>query len=67
MLSLCSRVNTAVKPEKVEGPTTLLTFLGVLLDTVTMQASITQKRKAEIVQALHKLQGKRTCTKKLLV
>ena len=67
MLSLCSRVNAAVKPEKVEGPTTLLTFLGVLLDTVTMQASITQERKAEIVQALLKLRGKRTCTKKLLL
>ena len=67
MLSLCSHVNAAVKPEKVEGPTTLLTFLGVLLDTVTMQASITQERKAEIVQALLKLQGKHTCTKKLLL
>lgn len=67
MLSLCSHVNAPVKPEKVEGPSTLITFLGILLDTVAMQASITLERKAEIVQALSELRGKHTCTKKQLL
>ena len=52
-----------------EGPSTSLTFLGILLDSSTMQASITAQRKTELLQALGELQGRRTrtCTKRELL
>ena len=45
MLFLYNKINAPVKSSKVEGPSTTLTFLGILLDTTTMEASITQDRK----------------------
>ena len=45
MLSLCNKINAPVKSSKVEGPSTALTFLGILLDTTTMKVSITQDQK----------------------
>ena len=45
----------------------LLTFLGILLDTTTMQASITAERKRDILQAIQEVQGKRTCKKRHLL
>ena len=53
-----------VKPEKVEGPSTTLTFLGIQLDTRAMQASITLDRKHGEVQ---KLRSHHTCTKQHLL
>ena len=67
MNHLCTLLNTPTKPEKEEGPSTTLTFLGILLDTTTMQASITPERKAEILQAIDELHGRRTCTKRDLL
>jgi len=43
MLSLCNRIGAPIKTEKVEGPTTCLTFLGIVLNTNTMEASISSK------------------------
>ncbi len=65
MLSLCKAINAPVKPEKVEGPSTTLTFLhvGIQLDTVAMQASITQDRKQELLTDLSDLRSRHTCTK----
>ncbi len=62
-LSLCHSINAPVKPEKVEGPATTLTFLGIQLDTLAMQASITQDRKEELWLELSDLASTHTCTK----
>ena len=40
MLSLCERINTPVKTSKIEGSTTQLTFLGIVIDTSNMTAGI---------------------------
>ena len=45
MLSLCERINSPVKSSKIEGPSTSITFLGIHLNTITMEASITLERK----------------------
>ena len=45
MLSLCRYLNVPVKASKVEGPTTNLTFLGIVINTNTMQASISMEKK----------------------
>ena len=67
MNHLCEKINASTKPDKEEGPCTLLTFLGILLDTTTMQAYITMERKRDILQAIQELQGKRTCKKRRLL
>ena len=63
MLSLCQNINAPVKTYKIEGPSTSVTFLGIHLDTVTMEASITAKRKDSLLQELHNLYPRRICTK----
>ena len=40
-LSLCKRVGAPVSKEKIEGPATVLPFLGILLDT-TARNSVCQ-------------------------
>ena len=67
MNRLCNLINAPTKPEKEEGPSTSLIFLGILLDSTTMQASITSERKSEILMAITKLNGRRTCTKRELL
>ena len=55
MLTLCNVLNVPVKPSKVEGPTTSLTFLGIYLNTITMEKSITPERKQSLLQELSAL------------
>ena len=52
MNALCHRIGSPTKPEKEEGPFTTLTFLGILLNSTTMTASITNSRKEELQQAI---------------
>ena len=67
MNEVCKSVNAPIKAEKEEGPFTSLTFLGILLDTTSMQASITVERKTELLKAIEDLRGKRTYTKRRLL
>ena len=62
MLSLCNRIGAPIKTEKVKGPTTRLTFLGIVLDTITMEASITTERKSTLLTAIYSFCIKK-CTK----
>ena len=66
MLMLCNILNVPIKPSKVEGPTTSLTFLGVHLNTITMEASMyilrTSERKQSLLQELSAL---RICTQQM--
>ena len=38
--------------KKVEGPTTRITFLGIMLDTMSMEASISQECKTSLLTAI---------------
>ena len=67
MLFLCNKINAPVKSSKVEGPSTTLTFLGILLDTTTMEASITQDRKQALLSELLYLRHRQNCTKRELL
>ena len=59
--------DSPVKSSKVKGPSTTLTFLGILLDTTTMEASITQDCKQALLSELHYLRHCRNCTKRALL
>ena len=53
MMSLCQAIGAPIKAEKVEGPTTSLTFLGIVLNTISMEASISLERKSSLLTAIH--------------
>ena len=63
MTTLCKRVNAPLKPEKQEGPTTCLTFLGIELDSSTMEVRLPPDRKLELLQHLQQFRTKKKCTK----
>ena len=67
MQTVCSKINALIKTSKIEGPSTSLTFLGIFLNTVTMEASITAERKQSLLQELHHLYSRRKCTKRQLL
>jgi hypothetical protein len=43
-ISLCEELGFAIAPEKTEGPTTSLTFLGIEMDTVQGQLRLPQEK-----------------------
>ena len=66
-LRVCSLLGIPVATEKVEGPLTILTFLGLELDSVTQQIRLTQDRLAEILTELGKWQRRKKATKRELL
>ena len=67
MLSLCERINAPIKLSKIEGPSTSITFLGIQLDTITMEASITPQCKYAILAELNQLYRRCGCKKRELL
>ena len=49
MWSLHNRINTLIKTEKVDGPINHFTFLGMVLDTITMEASVSSQWKSSLL------------------
>ena len=67
MLSLCQCINASVKSSKIEGPSTAITFLGIHLDTIAMEASITPERKDALLAELNQLYWCCRCKKRELL
>ena len=63
MLTLRKTLNAPIKPSKVEGPATSLTFLGIHLNTTSMEANITDDKKESLLQELTVLRRQHKCTK----
>ena len=61
MLAVCNNLNAPVKPSKIEGPTTHLTFLGIIINTTTMTVSISEERKQDLIHLLQSLLHKSLC------
>ena len=67
MLTLCQRINAPVKDEKVVPPTTKLTFLGIVIDTEKMTASISDECKSLMLEELQSFSTRKKCTKRQLL
>ena len=48
MIQICQLLNVPLAIEKMEGPSTLLEFLGILLDTVRMEARLPDDKLARL-------------------
>ena len=66
LLSTFSRLGVPVAWEKLEGPTTKLTFLGIEIDTVAMQMRLPERKLAELRELLVQWRSKHSCSKKEL-
>jgi hypothetical protein len=64
MLSTCSMLGVPLANEKIEGPTLCLSFLGIELNTVLMEARLPQDKLDRLVLELSTWQSKRACTRK---
>ena len=62
--SIISQFGLVVNPEKTEGPSQRLSFLGVLLDSVNQTLSCTPQRVEELTSLLRSLRRQRVITRR---
>jgi len=67
MFSLCEAIQAPIKLSKVEGPTTSMTFLGIHLNSIAMEASISADRKQALLDEVHWMKPKDRVTKRDLL
>jgi len=65
--SVCLHLGVPLAVEKVEGPSTLLTFLGIVLDTVRMEARLPTDKLHHIHHQVKTWLSKRRATKRQIL
>ena len=66
MLSIFKSIRIPVTPGKTQGPSQILEFMGSLLDTVKMKASLPPEKVEKLRLIFENFQQKRSCTLKQL-
>nr|XP_006822332.1 PREDICTED: uncharacterized protein LOC102808029 [Saccoglossus kowalevskii] len=61
------RLGIPIAPHKTVGPTTVLEYLGIELDTVRMQARLPQDKLSRIHELLKTFLSRKSCTKRELL
>ena len=61
-VSLCDQLGLPTAPEKVEGPTTVLTFLGIVMDTARQELRLPQAKLTKLRQRLSWFTGRHNAT-----
>ena len=67
VLDTCQKAGFAVQHKKTQGPSKVMTFLGLQIDTIQNQTKIDEERLSEIQQMLEEWYQKETCTKRELL
>lgn len=67
MLKVCSETGVAVNYSKVVEPTKEIEFLGIILDSVKMEARISDERMQDVLSELNKWSNKRRGKKRELL
>lgn len=65
-LEVCSDLGVPVAPQKIEGPDTCLSFLGIQVDSVTSQLSLPHLKLSRLRDEIHKWYNRKKCTKQEL-
>ena len=65
-IQLCSKLGLPLHPDKLEGPSTCLSILGIELDTIRLQARLPTDKRERIVTLLKSWSGKRFCRRREL-
>lgn len=64
MKHTCRTMGFSVQPKKVVGPTSVLEYIGITIDSNLMQMRISDERLNDILDELSAWQNKRICTKR---
>ena len=63
-LKICEWLGVHVSMHKLEGPSTLIVFLGILLDTEKGELRLPPEKLARLRELITQWQGKKSCTKR---
>lgn len=66
-LQLCKELGVAISEKKLEGPTTCLTFLGILVDSNKMELRLPTDKLSRLKDMIEQWRSRRTCTKRELL
>ena len=67
MIHMASHLGIPLAPEKLEGPTTSLVFLGILLDTNRMETALPEDKLRELLAELQRWCSRKKCLKRELL
>ena len=67
MLSLCTRLGIPVATNKLEGPTTCLTFLGIQINSIKQELSLPPSKLQELEALTLLWSARKKCTKRQLL
>ena len=67
IVCLASQLGIPVAPDKLEGPTTGLVFLGILIDTTSMESSLPEDKLSELLASLQFWSTCKRCLKRELL
>ena len=60
-IQLCSELGLPLNPDKLEGYSTCFTILGIELDSVTLQAQLSENKGVRIISLLEAWSSKQVC------
>ena len=63
LTGLCTHLGIPLAEDKLEGPSTVLTFLGIELDSTALQARLPEDKLTDLKTDLDRWLGRRSCTK----
>ena len=66
-LQVCDQLGVKVSQKKLEGPTTKLTFLGILLDTERLELRLPEEKLLRLRRSIEGWRSRTTCTKRELL
>ncbi len=66
-LEWCDRLGVPVSAHKVEGPATSITFLGIVLDTVTQELRLPQDKFSRLSTTIKQWRCRKSCKKRQLL
>ncbi|XP_070556467.1 uncharacterized protein [Ptychodera flava] len=67
MVSVCHDLGVPTAPEKIEGPSPIIIFLGIELDTIKMVMRLPNNKLTDLIQALPTWIQQQSCTKRQLL
>ena len=66
-LTTCKSLGFPIKYQKIKGPSPIITFLGIELDTHKMEARLPQDKLEHLKEELQKWNGRKSCQKRTLL
>ena len=67
MMDTCSDLGFSLNPRKISQPSTVMEYLGIILDTDLLQARISSDRLEEVLTELHEWRDRHTASKRQIL